>query len=206
MCILLDLSNVSARPGSGSSSVEELGQPYETVWLDYGDAGTRSAKYLAVNPMGKLPAVVMGDQVITEAAAICLFLADAFPQAELRPLAEWRANYFRWTLFAAGPIDQAVTAKAIGWNPPDRARMLGFGTFDEAIGALTGHPEKNKYVCGDRFTAAGVHVGNTMNWGPLFKSIPTSQVLAAYSEPMMSRSAHERIRELNEARLAQTKK
>src|SRR5437879_8960921 len=107
--------------------LEEVGQPYRTEILDYA-TGMKGAAYLAINPMGKVPAITHGDTVVTEGAAICAYLADAFPQAGLAPPVEDRGDYYRWLFFAAGCVEAAVTAKSLGFEPkPEQSRMAGFG-------------------------------------------------------------------------------
>src|SRR5580692_11174090 len=109
--------------------LEEVGQPYRTELLDYATT-MKAPEYLAINPMGKVPALRHGDTVITESAAICAYLADAFPDAGLAPpLGDHRRGpYFRWMFFAAGPIEAASSNKAMGFVvPPERERMMGYG-------------------------------------------------------------------------------
>jgi glutathione S-transferase len=110
--------------------LEEVGQPYRTEVLDYGTT-MKAPAYLAINPMGKVPALAHGDAVVTECAAICAYLADAFPQAKLAPPPgdRLRAPYYRWMFFAAGPVEAAVSNKALGLVvPQERERMMGYGT------------------------------------------------------------------------------
>jgi glutathione S-transferase len=110
--------------------LEEVGQPYKTEVLDYAST-MKAPSYLAVNPMGKVPALRHGDAVVTEVAAICAYLADAFPQAGLAPPPgdRLRAPYYRWMFFSAGPVEAAVSNKALGFVvPPERERMMGYGT------------------------------------------------------------------------------
>src|SRR4051812_49446412 len=111
--------------------LEELGEPYRTEILDYGPA-MKSPSYRAINPMGKVPAIRHGDTVVTEAAAICAYLADAFPQAGLAPAPSSRARgpYYRWMFFAAGPLEAAVTNKSLDVAVPEgRKPMVGYGSF-----------------------------------------------------------------------------
>src|SRR5437588_13026562 len=116
--------------------LEEVGQPYRTEVLDYAST-MKGPAYLAVNPMGKVPAIKHGDTVVTEAAAICAYLADAFPQAKLAPPTTERGAYYRWLFFAAGPIEAAVTAKSLGFQPePEQERMAGFGSLAKVMDAL----------------------------------------------------------------------
>lgn len=187
--------------------LEELGQPYSINWLDWGPTGNKSPDYLAINPMGKVPAIRHNGVVVTEAAAICLYLADAFPQAKLRPPIEKAGDYYRYVLFAAGPIEQAVTAKALGWSVPEgRDMMAGFGTFDAAVGALEGMLADRPYVCGDQFTAADVYVGSTVDWGLMFKSIPSRPAFEAYAERLRTRKGYQQAKAINAARMAETQK
>jgi len=188
--------------------LEELGQPYTTNWLDFGPAGMKTADYLAVNPMGKVPAIRHNGKVVTEAAAICLFLADAFPQAKLKPSsAAELADYFRFTLFAAGPMEQAVTARAMGWQVPEgRDGLAGFGSFDATIDGMEKMLTGRDFVCGKTFTAADVYVGSTIDWGLGFKSIPSRPAFEAYAARVRARPAYASAKAINGARMAQTQK
>ncbi len=116
--------------------LEEVGAPYEPRILDYGTT-MKDAGYLAVNPMGKVPAVVRNGKAVTECAAICAYLADAFPEAGLAPDTTDRADYYRWLFFTSGPVEQAITAKHFGVEPDaDQQRMAGFGSLAAALDAL----------------------------------------------------------------------
>jgi glutathione S-transferase len=182
--------------------LEELGQPYQTNWLDWGPTGNKSAQFLAVNPMGKVPTIRHDGKVVTEAAAICLYLADAFPQAGLKPSGAALADYYRWTIFAAGPVEQAVTARALGWQVPEgRDSMAGFGSFDAAIGALDRALADRPFVCGDTFTAADVYVGSTVDWGLMFGSIPTTPAFEAYAGRLRERKAYKQAKAINAAKM-----
>lgn len=183
--------------------MEEVGQPYGTVWLNFGPE-MKSADYRAVNPMGKVPALQHGDVVVTEAAAICAYLADAFPQAGLAPAptSPQRAAYLRWLFFAAGPLEQAVTAKALGWQvPPGREGMVGFGCYDDTLNALETALQPGPFICGEQFTAADVYVGSSLAWGLMFGSIEKRPVFADYVKRLGGRPAAQRADRLNEERL-----
>lgn len=188
--------------------LEELGQPYTTNWLEFGPGGNKSADFLAVNPMGKVPTIRHDGKVVTEAAAICLYLADAFPQAKLKPAAAADlADYYRFTLFAAGPLEQAVTARALGWQVPEgRDGMAGFGSFDATVNALEQMLTGRDYVCGKIFTAADVYVGSSVDWGLAFKSIPSRPAFEAYAERLRSRPAYKSAKAINDARMAAAQK
>ncbi|OYX51119.1 MAG: glutathione S-transferase [Alphaproteobacteria bacterium 32-64-14] len=182
--------------------MEELGQPYTTHWLDWGPAGNKGADFLAVNPMGKVPTIRHDGKVVTEAAAICLYLAEAFPQANLKPKGAALADYYRWTFFCSGPIEQAVTAKALGWAVPEgRDSMAGFGSFDAAVNALDQFLGGTKFVCGDMFTAADVYVGSTVDWGLMFKSMPSRPSFEAYAARLRERKAYQSAKAINAARM-----
>ncbi len=138
--------------------LEEIGQPYRTEVLDYATT-MKAPAYLAVNPMGKVPAIRHGGVIVTECAAICAYLADAFPQAGLAPPAGGglRGSYYRWLFFAAGPVEAAVTNTALGFVlPPGRDRMAGYGTLQATMDALEGAVAGRTFIVGDRFTAADV--------------------------------------------------
>lgn len=181
--------------------LEEIGQPYRTEVLDYGTT-MKTPAYLAINPMGKVPAITHGDAVVTEGAAICAYLADAFPEAGLRPAPGTReaAAYYRWLFFAAGPVEAAVTNKSMGWDVPDDKKMMaGYGSFDDVIAALERAVGSSDYVAGDRFTAADVYFGSQIGWGMMFGSIEKRPAFEAYWDRLSSRPAAVRARALDDA-------
>jgi glutathione S-transferase len=182
--------------------LEEVGRPYRTEVLDYGTT-MKAPEYLALNPMGKVPAIVCDGEVVTECAAICTFLADRFPEAELAPGAKeaGRGTYLRWMFFAAGPLEAAVTAKSMNLMPPaDKAGTLGYGTFEAAIDALEGAVSGDgPWILGDRFSAADVYVGSQINWGLMFKSIPDRPAFVAYADRLRARPAYLRASEIDDA-------
>ncbi len=185
--------------------LEELGLPYETVWLTYGPE-MKSPEYLSVNPMGKVPAVKHGKALVTETAAICAYLADRFPEKNLLPPANHpaRAAYFRWMFFAAGPLEMAVTAKTLDWQVPEgRNGFVGFGSYSQTIDALEMALTPGPYICGDQFTAADVYVGSQLNWGMLFGTIEKRPLFESYVERLNSRPAAQRAILLNDEYLAQ---
>ena len=178
--------------------LEEVGQPYEQVLLDYGTT-MKAPEYLAVNPMGKVPAIKHGDVVVTEAAAICAYLADAFPEAGLAPPTAERGAYYRWLFFAAGPVEAAVTAKSLDkLAPADKAMMAGYGSFEAAVDALEyAVPKGDGWIAGPNFSAADVYVGAQVDWGLMFKSIPTRPAFEAYAERLRARPAYQRAKEID---------
>ena len=146
---------------------------------------------------------------VTEAAAICLYLAEAFPDARLAPesLAE-RAAYLRWTFFAAGPLEQAIVNKSMGWNPGDDPQLqgrLGYGNYERTVKTLIGHFEANDYVCGKSFTAADLYVGAHVIWGLQFETIDADPALSAYSDRLRAREAYKAAKAIDGAHIEKMK-
>lgn len=180
--------------------LEEVGEPYETVLVDF---ATKSPALLAANPLGKVPTIEHDGQVVTEAAAICLYLADAFPAANLAPRPDERASYLRWTLFCSGPLEAAMMDKVLGAEvPKERRQMVGYGSFDEAIETIAYAVKQHDYIAGDRFTAADVYVGSAVGWFTQFGLLPKVAPFTAYLERVASRPAAVRAREIDDALIA----
>ena len=185
--------------------LEEAGAEYEQHLVQYGPE-MKGADYRSINPMGKVPAIVHDGKVVTECAAICAYLAEAFPEAGLAPKAEERADYYRWLFFAAGPLEQAIINRAMGWEgPEDKQAMLGYGSYQLAVDTLTGWLEARDFVCGDRFTAADVYVGAQVDWGQAFGTLPAHPVLAAYAERVRARPAYQRAKAVDNELIAKAK-
>lgn len=178
--------------------LEETGAPYRTEILDYN--AMKGADYLAVNPMGKVPAIRHGETVVTEAAAICSYLAEAFPERGLAPKAEERGRYFRWMFFAAGPLETAVTNRALGFEvPPERRRMAGCGSYQEVMDTLDAAVSASPYIAGDRFTAADVYVGSHIGFGLAFGSFEKRPSFTEYFGRLSARDAYRRATEIDDA-------
>jgi glutathione S-transferase len=188
--------------------LEETGQPYRTEVLDYAST-MKAPAYLAINPMGKVPALRHGEAVVTETAAICAYLADAFPQAGLAPPPNdrLRAPYYRWLFFSAGPVEAAISNKALGFAvPPERERMMGYGTVAQALDTLEMAVSRTPYVAGDNFTAADVYVGSHIGFGMMFGTIDKRSAFEKYWQRISSRPACVRAKELDDAAVAEMKK
>lgn len=188
--------------------LEEVGAPYETVVLDYATT-MKGPEYLAINPMGKVPAIKHGDAVVTECAAVCAYLADAFPQTGLAPLAnnKLRAPYYRWLFFAAGPLEAAITNKSIGFEPPaDKQGTIGYGTYAHVVDALEGAVSNTPYLLGETFSAADVYVGAHVGWGMQFGTLEKRPAFEAYAERLLSRPAAIRARQIDDALVAEQNK
>lgn len=179
--------------------LEEIGEPYTTEIIFYGDA-MKSAGYRAINPMGKVPALQHGASVITETAAICAYLADAFPAAGLAPPAGHRGAYYRWLFFAAGPLETAITLNAFGFTLNDKQRMTaGFGTLPEALDALEKAVSADTYIAGSAFSAADVYVGSHIGWGLQFGTIEARPAFEAYWKRVSDRPANRRANDIDDA-------
>jgi len=188
--------------------MEEVAEPYETVVLDYGTT-MKAPEYLAINPMGKVPAIKHGEVVVTEGAAICAYLADAFPSKGLAPPPgdPARGAYYRWMFFAAGPVEAVVTGKSLGLlAPEDKKMMAGYGSFDETIDALEQAVSQGPFVCGEQFTAADVYVGSQIGWGMMFGSIDKRPAFEEYFGRISARTAARRAAEIDDTLIAEQKK
>lgn len=180
--------------------LEEVGQPYETMLVGWQD---KPKALLDANPLGKVPTIVHDGTVVSEAAAICFYLADVYPEAKLAPTDAERADYYRWTLFCAGPMEAAVTDKSLGVEvPTDKRGMVGYGTLPEAIETLRWAIGRHDYIAGDRFTAADVYVGSAVGWFTMFGVLPKENEFASYLERVASRPAAVRAREIDDALIA----
>ncbi len=180
--------------------LEEVGQPYKTEVLDYAST-MKAPAYLAINPMGKVPALRHGDAVVTETAAICAYLADAFPQANLAPPPghRLRAPYYRWLFFSAGPVEAAVSNKALGFAvPPERERMIGYGRFEHVMKVLEDAVSQSNYLVGESFTAADLYVGAQIGYGLMFGTIEKRPAFEQYWQRISARPALARANETDD--------
>jgi glutathione S-transferase len=170
--------------------LEEVGAPYRTELLDLRTT-LKEPEYLAINPMGKVPAITHRGVVITECAAICAYLAD--------PL---RGAYFRWLFFAAGPVEAAVTAKMLGVAvPKERESMAGWGSYGAVMNVLESAVTGRDYVVGRSFTAADVYFGSQIGWGLMFGTVEKRPAFERYWERISARPAAARARAIDDALL-----
>lgn len=202
MADLIFYTNPQSRGRVVRWMLEEVGHSYETEIIPYDQL--KSDRYLAVNPMGKVPAIKHGNHVVTECAAICAYLADVFPQAGLGPRDDEKADYYRWLFYAAGPLEAAVSNQAMGWvPPPERERMFGYGNFDRVVAVLDELFSLRDYVCGDRFTAADVYVGSQIMFPMQFGMLPEKDSFLRYRERLQAREAYKRATEIDDRAQAQ---
>jgi glutathione S-transferase len=203
MADLIFYTNPQSRGRIVRWMLEEVGQPYETEVIAYDQL--KSERYLAVNPMGKVPAIKHRGHIVTECAAICTYLADVFPESMLGPRSDEKADYYRWFFYAAGPVEAAVSNQAMGWVPtPERERMFGYGNFDRVIAVLDELLSLREYVCGDRFTAADVYVGSQIMFPMQFNMLPERESFLKYRDRLQQRPAYKRATEIDEKIIAQT--
>jgi glutathione S-transferase len=174
--------------------LEELGEPYDIQLLSLSKGENRKAEYLAINPMGKVPAIVHNGTVITEVAAICTYLADEFPDAKLNiPVGTPRRGvYLKWLFFAPGCMEPAVIDRASPRKEEPKRAMLGYGDFDTTMNVVAHAVAKGPWLMGDQFTAADVVVGSQIRWGTMFKLIPERKEFVDYAARMWERPAAQR--------------
>ncbi|MBB4347878.1 MULTISPECIES: glutathione S-transferase family protein [Rhizobiaceae] len=189
---ILFYTNPMSRGRIARWMLEEIGAPYRTEVLQFGTT-MKDDSYKAVNPMGKVPTIVHGKKTVTECAAICAYLADAFPEKGLAPSPADRADYYRWMFFAAGPLEAAVSNRALGFEvPPGRERMIGYGSFADVMDALEFALRSNSYIAGEKFSAADVYVGSQIGWGLQFGSIEKRPAFEQYFGRIALRDAYQR--------------
>lgn len=185
--------------------LEEVGRPYETKVLRWETGDAKAADYLAINPMGKVPAIVHGGVVVTECAAICAYLADVFPEARLAPPAHspLRGPWYRWLFFGAGPIEQALAVKSMNLQPTAEQRIsLGFGCMEDVLAAVEGAVKDRTFLVGDSFTAADLYLASHLSWGMNFGTIERRPAFEIYAERHLQRPAARRADEIDDALIA----
>jgi len=181
--------------------LEEVGAPYETVILEYGTT-MKAPDYLALNPMGKVPAVRHGEVVVTEGAAICAYLADQFPESELAPPvgSPLRGSYYRWLFFGAGPVETAVTNTYLKWEPtPEQQTMVGYGSYATVLDVLERLVASGPYLLGEQFSAVDVYLGSQIAWGIAFGTMERRPGFDDYVARITDRPAYKHAKEQDEA-------
>lgn len=189
-------------------ALHEAGAEYATVLVDWAD---KPAALIAANRMGKVPVIIHhaeeGDRVVSECAAICAYLAEMHPERQLGPSDTECADYLRWLFFAAGPLEQAVISRFMGWEErdPQKQGMLGFGSFERTMDTLDGWLGAHDYVCGARFTMADVYVGSQVDWGLTFGTIPPREAFVAYAERLQARPAYKAAKAIDNELIGKTR-
>jgi glutathione S-transferase len=174
--------------------LEEIGEPYELHLLNMKNDDQRKPEYLAINPMGKVPALKHGDTIITESAAICAYLADEFPRARLNvPVGDPRRGvYLKWLFFGPSCIEPAITDRAFPRKEEARRGALGYGDFDTTMDMVANALSQGPYLLGEQFTAADIIIGSTLRWGMMFKLVPERSEFTAYVARLAQRPALQR--------------
>ncbi|MES2136014.1 MAG: glutathione S-transferase family protein [Pseudomonadota bacterium] len=197
MAGLIFYTNPQSRGQTVRWMLEEVGAPYETEILDYAST-MKQEPYLSINPMGKVPAIKHGGKVVTEVAAICAYLADAFPEAGLAPDPRDRADYYRWFFFTSGPVEAAFSNRAAGWEPTaEKQRMFGYGSYDAAMNTLEKALAGKQYLAGDRFTAVDLFVGAMVNFMLQFNLLDPRPAFTDYAARVTDRDAYRRAKDID---------
>jgi glutathione S-transferase len=180
--------------------LEETGEPYDLHLLKLSEGEQHKPDYLTVNPMGKVPALKHGDAVITEAAAICAYLADEFPEAHLNiPVGDPRRGvYLKWLFFGPSCIEPAITDRAFPRAEQPRRGMLGYGDFDTVMDVVAKAVAKGPYLMGEQFTAADVVIGSGLRWGMMFNLLPKQAEFVDYVQRLERRPALQRATALDQ--------
>ena len=194
-------TNPMSRGQIGRWALHEVDADYEQVLVNWQD---KPQAFLDANPMGKVPTIVHhadgGDRVVTEAAAICLYLAEMHPEASLLPNDAETAPYLRWTFFAAGPLEQAITSSALKFEPtPQQEAMAGWGSFERTMNTLDAFLSTTTWICGERFTMADVYVGSAVDWGLNFGILPPRESFVAYAERIQARPSYKAAKAVDNA-------
>ncbi|MGE0173792.1 MAG: glutathione S-transferase family protein [Oligoflexales bacterium] len=179
--------------------LEEVGAEYEIQLIDFEKREHKSPEYLAVNPMGKIPAIVHKGRVITETPAICAYLADAFPHAGLAPAinSPERGTYYRWLFFGASCLEPTILDKLFSRPAPERPGALGYGTYEVTLGALEKALTPGPYILGSRFSAADLFLASEIGWGIAVNALEPIDFLKKYNTICTDRPAFKRFVEQN---------
>jgi glutathione S-transferase len=171
--------------------LEELGVPYDMKILDFEKREHKSPEYLKINPMGKVPAIVHRGTVVTEAAAICVYLADAYPTAGLAPSLDdpQRATYLRWLFFGAGCVEPAIVDRMLHRPTVERKGALGYGSYEDTVNTLEEALWPGPWILGQRFSAADIYVGALVQWGSQVKALEPRPKFVQYMERIAARPA-----------------
>ncbi len=189
-------------------ALHEAGADYQHQLVDL---SAKPPELLAVNPMGKVPVIVhhapRGDRTVTECGAICAYLAEVNPDADLLPYDDETADYFRWLLFAAEPLESAIVSTYLGFAPtPDQEKTAGWRTYERTMATLEAHLDRNDYVCGKRFTMTDVYVGSQLDWGLNFGSVPPNEAFVGYVQRLQARPAYKAAKAIDNTLIAQMRK
>lgn len=189
-------------------ALHEAGANYQHRIVDLSD---KPEELLRLNPMGKVPTLVhhapRGDRTITECGAICAYLAEVNPDADLLPYDDETADYFRWLLFAAGPLESAIVSTYLGFAPSaDQEKTAGWGSYERTMATLEAHLDGRDYACGKRFTMVDVYLGSQLDWGLNFGSVPPNEAFVGYVQRLQAREAYKAAKAIDNALIAEMRK
>jgi glutathione S-transferase len=197
--------NPQSRAAMTHWMLEEAGAPYRIELMQFGPE-MKTPEYLAINPMGKVPAIKHGDTIVTETGAILCYLADAFPAARLAPPIGERGAYYRWLFFIGGPVEAAASNHASGWDPkPEEQGRFGYGSYERTVDTLEKAVTGKRFVAADHFTAADLYVASFLDFGMQFKIIDKRPAFESYVRPILERPAAKRAQEKGQKLMAQSK-
>lgn len=202
-CNLIFYTNPASRGQIARWMLEEVSVEYRQEILEYGSS-MKAAEYLKINPMGKVPAIVHDGKVVTECAAICAYLADAFPETQLAPALDDRADYYRWLFFSAGPLEAAIVNRSLNVAvKEEQERMVGYGNYERVLDVLSEKLQSTPYIAGEKFTAADVYVGSHVGWGLQFGSIDKRPGFEEYAARLAKRPAFKAAKQIDEKLIAE---
>jgi glutathione S-transferase len=187
--------------------LEEAGAPYRVELIDFKKAEHKSPAFLAVNPMGKLPAITHRGVAITETGAICAYLADAYPAAALAPRLDepLRGTYLRWLFFGAACVDAALIDRMLGRPAPEKTSAIGYGSYQDVVQALEQAITPGPYILRQRFSAADVYIGSQIDFGMMTKSLEPRPPFQRFLELLHQRPAYRRFQQQSEQLVARLK-
>ncbi|MBV8341438.1 MAG: glutathione S-transferase family protein [Gammaproteobacteria bacterium] len=186
--------------------LEEAGAPYRYEIVNLETRDQKNPDYLAVNPMGKVPAIEHRGTVITESGAICAYLADAFPAAGLAPPNDRRGAYYRWMFFAACCVEPAVIDRMLERPAVAKTGALAYGCYEDVVGTLAHALQSGPFILGAQFSAADVYLGSQIAFGLMVKALEARPVFQEYAGRLQQRPAYQRFLEKNEQIIAKMKK
>lgn len=187
-------------------ALEEIGALYRDEIVDYGPS-MKSDKYLAINPMGKVPALQHGGQTITETPAILAYLADAFPDTGLAPAPDQRGAYYRWLFYGAACWEPAVFGKAMGFEPNEEQQaMVGFGSYQLVLDTVEKELQGKQFLAGNTFSMADIYIASQIGFALQFKSIEARPAFEEYFTRISDREAYRKAAQIDDKLLEAAKK
>jgi glutathione S-transferase len=188
--------------------LEEVGVPYRFEVVNLESQDQKKPGFLAVNPMGKVPAIVHRGTVVTECGAICAYLADAFPAARLAPPVDspLRGTYYRWLFFGGTCVEAAVIDRMLSRPPASRPGALGYGSYDDTVATLEKALTPGPYILGPQFSAADVYVGSQIGFGMMMKALEPRPAFKDYLDRLQERPAYKRFMEKSDQIAGEMKK